>query len=638
MKKTFAALFFASDRARGAVFAATMFVIGNFLWFSIYCAASVWRGKISETLMDISWFGAALITLYALVLGICALIRLIRVLLERHEWRPFLRLIPANVCLAAGGIGFVRFFPPVVLMVYQLGSFCCLHGDHRDPSEPCWGAGLPGVPPGCYAALFLLSLILLLAGGLFLAAVFAAAEKRKLRSLFGKETLALWGALAVWYFVFLGMALYESGEVAEVRQAVERRFGRPLTAAGVAELYREGGAADAEFWKRHQELYLTMPQIPNGEKADKIDDFALPDRPTTETLAWYGRVCRENRAAIDAWEKCYDQMPPLPAPAFLPGRLMGVLFLEFGSCRAFNRLERSRLIHALALGDIDTAWACWRRIGNVAAVLGRSPFLIGHLVWYTAEREWLNGAEKLLESRLLPDARLDEMEADLAALEREIPRNYEQTLYTEAVYGQDAIAALGAGTLSLEDWGWEENDRNAPRPGAFAPYRWLFPQFWYYVALDEKTALQNYLRPDSVPAVDMPMCNLFGLKHYLTRVRERYSLALTARTRGMRALIRAEKYRRLHGEFPKTLADLPDDPLTGGKMIYEIGPAEVGEIVWDKPATAFYEHEKTTVEAVQVHSDPAKVKEKKLFQPRDQTRALIRLGTGGASASEAQTE
>ena len=144
MKKTLAALFFTSDRARGAVFAATMFVIGNFLWFSIYCAASVWRGKISETLMDISWFGAALITLYALVLGIGALIRLIRVLLERHEWRPLLRLIPAGACFAAGGIGFVRFFPPVVLMVYQLGSFSCLHGDHRDPSEPCWGAGLPG--------------------------------------------------------------------------------------------------------------------------------------------------------------------------------------------------------------------------------------------------------------------------------------------------------------------------------------------------------------------------------------------------------------------------------------------------------------------------------------------------------------
>ena len=639
MKKSLACLFFVSDRARGAVFAATMFTIGNFLWFSIYCAASVWRGKISETLMDISWFGAALITLYALVLGIGALIRLIRVLLERHEWRPLLRLIPAGACFAAGGIGFVRFFPPVAHMIYWLGPVC-LHEDYRsEPLRTCWGAGLPGVPPGCYAALFLLSLLLLLAGGLLLAAVFAAAEKRRFRSLFGKETLALWGALAVWYFVFLGMALYESGQAAEARQAVERRFGRPLTAAGVAELYREGGAADAEFWKRHQELYLTMPQIPNGEKAVKIDDFALPDRPTTETLAWYGRVCRENRAAIDAWEKCFDRMPPLPPhQEFLPGRLMDVLFSEFASCRAFNRLERSRLIHALALGDIDTAWACWRRIGHTAAVLGRSPFLIGHLVWYSVEREWLNGAEKLLESRLLTDARLDEMEADLAALEREVPRNYEQTLYTEAAYGLDAIAALEDGTLSVCYWGWEENDGNAPRPGAFAPYRWIFPQFWYYVALDEKTALQNYLRPDSEPAVDMPMCNLFGLKHYLTRVRERYSLALTARTRGMRALIRAEKYRRLHGEFPKTLDDLPEDPLTGGKMIYEIGPAEVGEIVWDKVATAIDGHEKTTVEAVQVHSDPAKVKEKIPFRLDDQTRALIRLGTGGASASEVQTE
>ena len=624
MKKTFAELFFTSDRARGAVFAATMLVIGNFLWFSICCAAAVWRGKITEPFMDIFWFGAALITLYALVLGIGALIRLIRVLLERREWRPLLWLIPAGVCFAAGVIGFIRTSPPVVYLKYRL-----LDPQHDIiPLQTCWGSGFPGLPPGCCAAVFLLSLLLLLAGGLLLAAVFAAAEKRRFRSLFGKETLALWGALAVWYFVFLGMALYESGQAAAARLAVERRFGRPLTAAGVAALYREGGAEDADFWKRHQELYLAMPQIPNGEEAVKIDAFALPDRPTTETLAWYGRICSENRAAIEAWEKCFDRMPPLPAQEFLPGRLVEVPFpeSEFGSCRAFSRLERSRLIHALALGDIDTAWACWRRIGNVAAVLGRSPFLIGHLVWYSVEREWLNGAEKLLESRLLTDARLDEMEADLAALEREVPRNYEQTLYTEAVYGQDVIAALEEGTLPVWYWCWDEKDKNAPRPGAFAPYRWIFPQFWYYAALDKKTALRNYLRPDSEPTVDMPICKLFGMENYLTPGTDRFSLALTARTRGMRALIRAEKYRRLHGEFPKTLDDLPEDPLTGGKMIYEIGPATVREIVWDKPTTAFDDHAKTTVEAVQVHSDPVKVKEKIPTRQGDQTRALIRLG------------
>ena len=104
--------------------------------------------------------------------------------------------------------------------------------------------------------------------------------------------------------------------------------------------------------------------------------------------------------------------------------------------------------------------------------------------------------------------------------------------------------------------------------------------------------------------------------------------ALTARTRGMQILLRAERYRRAHGAFPPTLDDLPEDPFTGKALIYEVGPAEIEEWVWEEPVSSSEKWVKTAVEAAQVRSDPAKTLEKRLRDPEkgsDRTRALIRI-------------
>ena len=55
--------------------------------------------------------------------------------------------------------------------------------------------------------------------------------------------------------------------------------------------------------------------------------------------------------------------------------------------------------------------------------------------------------------------------------------------------------------------------------------------------------------------------------------------ALTARVLAMQALLRAEEYRREHGDFPEMLSDLPTDPFTGKPMQYRYGTAEIHESV-----------------------------------------------------------
>ena len=284
-------------------------------------------------------------------------------------------------------------------------------------------------------------------------------------------------------------------------------------------------------------------------------------------------------------------------------------------------MERSRLILALSLGDIETAWACYRRMGNVTATARKMPYF---LFCQGLERQRLSCMEKLLESRLLSDARLDELEADLAELERNIQRNHLQIMYFFAVEMQDVMMMLEAGLVKSDDGGLHQP------PGALGPYRWIFPPFWYHAARDKKVLLKNLLQPD-LSFVSRPPDNDVCVMRELQEVWHQFGkrlCALTARTRAMRALIRAERYRRAHGEFPKTLDDLPEDPLTGRAMIYEVGPAEIDEEVWDERITTNGYTKKTTADVVQIRSGSATLPEyiRDPEKGSDKTRARLRLG------------
>ena len=304
MKKLFAALFFTDDPIRGAVFALTLLTLGNFLWLSLFFVAMLATGRISLLLCVKCADGVFLFGLYALTLGILGLARLSQVLRERRTRRPLWWLVPAGVCLAAGGVGIVQASPPVYGLILFLNR----------SNDASWGEWLNHhfsvLSSTGWAVLFVFSLALLLTAGLMLAAMFAAAEKRPFRSVFGKATLTLWGLLAVWYAVTLGMALHESREAAAAREAVERRFDRPFTAAGLVAKYRESGTIDADFWEHEEACHNALPKIPvDEERSEFYAGIRLPDRPAAETLAWYGRLCRENLAAIEAWEACFDRVP-----------------------------------------------------------------------------------------------------------------------------------------------------------------------------------------------------------------------------------------------------------------------------------------------------------------------------------------
>ena len=643
MKKLLSKVFFASDCAKGAAFAFTLFTAGNWLWFSFFHLLALCLGKYGRLLLPLficSVVGALLIMLYSLALAVISLVGLVKVLRRERRFKALWYLVPAGVCLALGAVGVIRFFPPwnVLTCYSDPGSIGPL------PEWMC--GGLPGVTPMYWALCFFIALLFFVAGGLFMAAAFAAAGGKKIRYAFGAATLSVWGVFALWYISTLGLAYRESRACSAVRQAVEKRFGRPLTAAGLGQLYHESGKIDAEFWSRQEKLRDVLRRVKIDRKYADGDvwteefvfaNITLPDRPSEATLAWYAEYCRSNHTAVDAYERCFDREPPLPEKRFVRGDLLGEPLPTIMQSRAFVRFfERSRLIYFLSVKDADAAWSCYRRMRNVGAYLQKETFLICSLGWLRIEQGRLDCMEKLLESRLLPDAKLDELDADLAALERDIPRVHERAMYSEAVFGQDIIFGLEEGLLPLTQpigkliIADDNYRRELFYPGAFAPYRWIFPVGWYHAARDKRNLLQAFLVPDlrHVPKgsgnefyfISKPFILIAGSSGDIF-------YALTARTRGMRALIRAEKYRRKHGKFPKTLSNLPEDPFTGKPLVYEVGKAKITETVWEAPVRPVENTVKTTVDAVSVRSLatlPRSLRREEEDHYEDATRAMIR--------------
>ena len=463
MKKLLSKVFFVSDCAKGAAFALTLLTLGKWVWISLFHLLVLWERETSIALLLwngdpaplwLSGVGAFAITLYSLALGVVAVVGLVKILRRERRFKSLWHLAPAGVCLALGAVGCLRVFPPLYVIA-ALGNSL---EDAHYYSDQLVSRGFPGLTPEYWAAVFFVSLLLILAGCLFLTATFAAAEGKRFRSAFGAATLSVWGVFVAGYLFSLGLALYESRECAAVRRAVEERFGRPLTAAGLEKLDRANGKVDAEFWSRQEKLQFALPMVKldntdDGEAALELpfcDILPLPDRPTAATLAWYENYCRANRAALEKYEHSFDREPPLPEKRFLRGNLAAEALPTLSPCRLFVRdFEYSRLVYFLAVKDADAAWACYRRMGNVGAYLQKETFLIGSLVWLNVEQSRLNGVEKLLESRLLADAKLDELDADLAVLERDIPRNHQQAMYSEAVFDQDTIVGLEEGLLNL---------------------------------------------------------------------------------------------------------------------------------------------------------------------------------------------
>ena len=598
-------LFFPDSPARTALFAWTLGTVGVYLLFSFvfFCdrlGFMMWGGHVAG-----NWYLAVLgIGLLAMILFLNSLRLWGAPFVKAHRFHPLLRLIPSLLCSGAG-----LFCCGAALPV--LHTNVCLHGG-RCNAEPLISIPLP-LAPEQWIFLFLAGGVLLLAGYFLLAQALAAGEGKKLRQVFGKGTLLLWGIALVFHLLFLGFALRESARAAELETALERHFGRPLTAAALAELYASSGKIDGAFWKEAARICKSLPPKLNIGGKTLWWNYDLPDRPGKEFKAAYEEFSRRNASAISGFEKCFDAPPPLPERAFPSGDLGSVELPELWPIRHFLLLESGRVRTALERRDIDTAWKRYRRLINAKAPLRKDPNLFSVLVWNFAGNAQLECIEWMLESRLLSDAHLAQLRTDLTELARAVPELHRSALNHEAVISSDLLLGL-------------ETGRFEGCSIAFAPYRWFFPMVWCFVAKDKARIFAAFRKPDFVAvAAALPKLCLLNFLRIPELSRAGWSFHdLTARIMGMQVLLRAEEYRRTHGSFPATMSGLPVDPYTKKPLVYRIGDASIPESFLEESCENYTLATRTvSVRAVTVRSP--RVPGYLPWQDRDRTLAKLRL-------------
>ena len=605
MKTLLKKLFFPDFPARTALFAWTLGTVGVYLLFSFvfFCDRIVfltWGGHVAG-----NWYLAALgIGLLAMILFLNCLRLWGATLWKACRFRPLLRVIPALLVSGAG-----LFCCGAALPV--LHTNVCLHGGRCD-AGPLISTPLR-LAPEQWFFLFLAGCVLLLAGYFLLAWALGAGEGKKLRQLFGKGTLVLWGIALVFHFIFLGFALRESARAAELEAALERHFGRPLTAAALAELYASSGKIDGAFWKEAGWICKSLPPKLNIGGKNLWWNYDLPDRPGKEFEAAYDEFSRRNASAISGFEKCFDAPPPLPERAFPSGDLGSVPLPELLTVRHFLLLESGRVRTALERREIDTAWKCYRRLNNAKAPLRMDPNLFSFLVWNFAGNTQLECIERMLESRLLSDAHLAQLRTDLAELARAVPELHRSALYHEAVISSDLLLGL-------------ETGRFEGCSIAFAPYRWFFPMVWCFAAKDKARIFAAFRQPDFVAvAAALPKLCLLNFLRIPELSRAGWNFHdLTARILGTQVLLRAEAYRRIHGSFPAEMSELPVDPYTKKTLVYRVGEASIQEsFEWENGTHYGLANRTVSVRAVTVRSprEPGYLPR----QDRDRTLAKLRL-------------
>ena len=573
LKNVLRKIFLWDAPAQGTFFSLTFFFVGSSLWFTF--VQLIWlldkspsgpgeamlpAAKIYEMLPFVEG-GVLLIGVFSLAVFSRSLFLFLKSCRSRHVFRPLFCLAAAltvSVCAA------LFCLTPLQLLLKGISQ----DGVPLGPL-PAWAVPASKLPAEYWGFSYLAGTLCMTGGGFLAVASVAWGTGVSLRKAICRRIVVLWGIFWGAYFVLLVFAAIQSCRTAETIAALEKRFGYPLTAAGLEKYYRKQGYIDFMFWIKFGANADKLPgELVVGGRTLRKWKGLSPDRWTPEFLAAFESSCRTNASVLREMEKDFDFIPPLPYLPFLSGDIINQFdFMQLSPCKVFWRWELNKLRASLQKGNKQEALLAFFRMRNCSCHLGRLPSLFGGLFWIACEYAFLDAVESLLESRLLTEKEIGELSAELGWLERQVSAVHLQSMYSEAVLTQDILQGLETGTVIGNV--------------AFADLRFFYPQLWLQCSMDKQFILQKFMARDFSCVSSDPPRSAFVMSKLLPKLQlAGYRFyCLTARARAMRALLQAELYRRKHGNFPETLPDLPLDPFTGKPLLYRCGSSEITEKV-----------------------------------------------------------
>jgi len=428
--------------------------------------------------------------------------------------------------------------------------------------------------------------ILLLAGSYLLTARFCALGARMpFEKVFNLPTKILLVLLALSYVFFLGSALAAHRRTENTVKRLEARFGRPLSAAGLEEMYFAGRKRDDGFWKRVEKLtYKIHEEWKDIDFYLHAESGAFTGTFSPDFLRKY-RKFYENGRALSERENLFDA--PLPADGtkrFVPGDLISVELRELNCCRDLCRAEQWRIRFAAEDKKLAGAYAALARMKNTSDYLGARPaWLISALVMTATEFFRADGMVWLAGNASVPDEVLRSWQKDLLDHDRDLDRVNSDALYAEAVSMDDVCRRIAHGLGLTRDERRFGDRRRAGAVDGLYSLRFLFPQVWRFAA-DDRNILLSYFDVKKFGDMKQPDYRKGFLSKMLYPYGEGYQSrldGLSARYRAAAALIGAVLEKRRTGRYPDALKEPPTDPFTGKPMFYRKGLIPVPETVWN---------------------------------------------------------
>ena len=587
MKQFLSKIFFWDVPAKGAFLHATLALTVPWMLSAMFCFlfAPILTLPPSNSAILLEFVLFCIIPIVAcmeIVATTVCLIRLRRMRLQNHDGTIYGKSTLLMGLLAA------LFFLSAIAVVWMHGNM--------------WGKGI--VPAWALA----------LAGYVCFGCFLGRRQGIGFKRLMTKGVTRLWRAVVVIWVVSLCMAVVAKRAANRHCVELEQRLERPPTDEARDAWIADDCRIDVDFWRKVCEI-IQRRKTPERDFIEKVDsedgypyvyDILEIEPSRTE------KITQEQSKAYRRQLADFTELPELekmfngPVPQLLRNDFKK---LEVGDAmRKVFKCELWRLHFALADKDMETVMAILHRMDNMLECL-RQMVKHGCFSDSSFERDYIATIFDVIASWLPTDGQLLAIKEMLQKREeayRDVRDGIAYTIiryfnYEFQEYDDDFLAGESLPIIyqllylirSVDGSYWaKQTCSNQLKINAG---RLLAPHVWWLAANEQRIVFKTLKSfPEKVPELNCGSFMFVMDFHYDWLDHTVYGYqGILARNRALRCAIEAVLVYRRTGEYPATLASMPEDPFTGKPMKYRVGDC----LKYD-----YEKREGLTIQAIQVWS------------------------------------
>ena len=412
------------------------------------------------------------------------------------------------------------------------------------------------------------------------------------KRLMTKGVTRLWRAVVVIWVVSLCMAVVAKRAANRHCVELEQRLGRSPTDEARDAWIADDCRIDVDFWRKVSEILQRrkMPETGLAEEEDSDVGYAYVDDIMKTEPSHTAKITQEQSKAYRQQLTDFSELPELekmlngPVPQLLRNDFKK---LEVGDAmRKVYKCELWRLHFALADKDMETVMAILHRMDNMLECI-RQMVKHGCFSDSSFERDYIATIFDVIASWLPTDGQLLAIKEMLQKREEAYMDVRDGTAYTIIryfnyefqEYDDDVLAGESLPMIyqllylirSVDGSYWTK--QTWLKQLKINVGRLLMPQVWWLAANEQRIvfkALKSF--PEKVPEFNCGSFMFVMDFHYDWLDHTVYGYqGILARNRALRCAIEAVLVYRRTGEYPATLASMPEDPFTGKPMKYRVG-------------------------------------------------------------------